>query len=652
MNECGMAYCSMLQFSSDGTRTLLAPPESLNTLAFMHESILVASNSTFLFDPHVQQTTTSIPGYKDPIHSLLVSPQSRVGSENSTFLAAALASRYINVYDARSATLLGNLIADGDVEHLIFDEEELRSQDKSQGPLAAVTRNGKVDVFRDPFDNWTSVKSKGMDLKARLKQATRRPEASIQIIRPNESATQVSILDASFQDEDLVLALAEGSAEVSFERIPWRGEHGSLSLSGFIQRTKTKSNTFGAETVNGANDHGTIRVNEATAVVAQGIDVVDEEKLSEMQDVIEISSAEEESEEGEESETNSDIQPDAQNSAMTNGITPDKIDAPGAEDTMARDHESGGEEPTFGDMIRAKSIGTVDVSAALPAASEQSLVPAKEKLDVSANLAMGNALSQSLRTNDTALLETCLQYEDLQIVRATIERLNSDLAMTLLQKLAERLHNRPGRAGSLLVWVQWTLVAHGGYLSARPDVVKQLSSLHTSIRERARSLQPLLSLKGKLDMLEAQVNFRRSLQHRSARSLHQGDAHVPVVYVEGQEASSSESRNEEASPSPGALQDSIDKGIEESFDETDNSDENMFDTVADINDEEELDTEADDNSMIDREASESEVFDEESVDVEVDYDDVDGSAGEEEKGPAVTKFDGKGIDHRKGKKGR
>src|SRR5436305_8171617 len=101
------------------------------------------------------------------------------------------------------------------------------------------------------------------------------------------------------------------------------------------------------------------------------------------------------------------------------------------------------------------------------------------------------------------------------------------------------MHKRPGRAGSLMVWVQWTLVAHGGYLATQPDLMKKLTTLKRVIDDRARGLQPLLSLKGKLDMLEAQMQLRRSMQS-SGMGPDEEDDEEGVIYVEGQEDEGSE----------------------------------------------------------------------------------------------------------------
>ncbi|KAI5858166.1 NUC189-domain-containing protein [Durotheca rogersii] len=188
-------------------------------------------------------------------------------------------------------------------------------------------------------------------------------------------------------------------------------------------------------------------------------------------------------------------------------------------------------EPTFGELARAHD--TIDVPTA-PSAQPNNLTIPGRSLAPSSLSSLGTVLSQALRTDDTELLESCLHTTDLATVRNTIQRLDSSLAGKLLTKLAARMHRRPGRAGSLMAWVQWTLVAHGGALATQPQIEKKLSDLHRVLEERSRGLSPLLALKGKLDLLEAQMELRRGTQWN--RDLLEGEDEDGIVYVEGEES--------------------------------------------------------------------------------------------------------------------
>jgi U3 small nucleolar RNA-associated protein 5 len=192
-------------------------------------------------------------------------------------------------------------------------------------------------------------------------------------------------------------------------------------------------------------------------------------------------------------------------------------------------------EPSFGDLILAHTSEPIDVAGAFADQALKTLpYPQHKQIQPPSGASLGTVLTQALKTNDVALLESCLHTQDISTIRATIQRLASPLAGILLQKLAERLHRRPGRAGSLMVWVQWTLVTHGGYLATQSDLIKKLAELNRVIDERARGLQSLLSLKGKLDMLEAQMQLRRAMRDQR-QTLDDEDDEDAVIYVEGQE---------------------------------------------------------------------------------------------------------------------
>ncbi len=151
-------------------------------------------------------------------------------------------------------------------------------------------------------------------------------------------------------------------------------------------------------------------------------------------------------------------------------------------------------------------------------------------------VSLSTVLAQALHTNDNNLLESCFHNTDTQIIRSTIQRLDSKLAGILIQKLAERLSGRPGRYGHLLVWVQWICVAHGGAIGGQPDVLSKIKVLYGVLNQRSKTLDSLLLLKGKLDMLDAQLGLRKQLLSEGGpvRNADEG----PVIYIEGEEEDS------------------------------------------------------------------------------------------------------------------
>lgn len=273
-------------------------------------------------------------------------------------------------------------------------------------------------------------------------------------------------------------------------------------------------------------------------------------------------------------------------------------------------------EPSFGDLVRANASEPIDVAGAFEDGNAE--YSKGTQIQAPSGASLGTVLSQALRTNDVELLESCLHTADKDTIRATIQRLESPLAGILLERLADRLHRKPGRAGNLMLWIQWTLITHGGYLATQKALMKKLAELNKVIDERAKSLQSLLVLKGKLDLLEAQITLRKSMQ--AERQRNDEDEEDDVIYVEDQEsedehavtngafveADFSDAGSEASEDMPmtnGVIADSDDEEGESS------DDENVIDNEA-----EETDADSGDEDDVDHDDQDSLVDDDESDD--------------------------------------
>ncbi|KAL8768349.1 MAG: hypothetical protein Q9209_005383 [Squamulea sp. 1 TL-2023] len=598
----------------------------------------------------------------------------------TSFLTAAETDRFINVFSTAAVSSVGSLVAENDVLKIAMASDgesapalhETTVEPSTADPaLAIINKDGLLELFETPFAfSSTSAQSQAESLKARMKQRTRKAKAQVKIIRPDKSATTVPLLDVEFQKDELVLVWAEGGVDLRFDRIQWRkSDVSDILLEGVNELIRGKdSTTVGAVVMNGVKDVGKMQVDESQTVVTATGQPENVRPLIDESEVIDISSAEEETDyEDEElplksSQSPSDDDPPPEPQSQKESLPPPDFDVSMEDaDVESKDAVVGSveaEEPSFGDLIRAHAPGPVDVQAAFATPNAQPLAPVSERsLQLPSGMSLGTVLTQSLRTNDVNLLETCLHTRDKAVLRATIERLDSSLASTLLQKLAERFHSRPGRAGSLLVWIQWTIVAHGGYLASQPGAMKTMAALHRVITERARSLPLLLSLKGKLDMLEAQMNLRATIKARSQSSkLADQQDEENVIYVEGQEDSDTEEGGPEdvemAQPFPDVDLDEVGSqgGIEsaqESGGEDDDEEMPMITNgvAADSDDEE---SQGGREGLIDNEAesTERDSDDEISLD-EIDHEDVDSidseasSEGEEappSKRPTTTKL--------------
>lgn len=644
---------------------MLLPHGPANSLRPLRSSVICASHNAYLIDPESQDQPASFTASTNPVHTIIGSI-SRTGRV-TTFLTAAENDHFINVFNADTPTSIGSLRTESEVLHLDFYSRHGETHEPDRGhslemrmlqpqeAVAVVNKDGVLEVFPEPFD-FQSSKGGSETLKARMKQRTRKASAQVRMKRPDKSSTPIPLINASFQESEIVLAWAEGGVNLFFEKLKWRDDGtGHLLLKDMTDIVKAKSGTgVGAVDINGVKDMGKTHVDESHTVVANRGDADDVSMVDEPPEVISISSAEEETDSEEDEDDNAPAGLSEAKKLNPGGV--EKGDTREDEDVDMEDVDGQQEskpakedmeaqedgEPSFGDLIRANAPEPIEVQAAFTDPNAQSLVPTGEKglQHLPSGMSLGAVLTQSLRTNDTNLLETCFHVKELSTVRATIERLDSSFATILLQRLAERLHSRPGRAGSLMVWIQWTLVAHGGYLAGQPDIMKKLASLHRVVKDRANSLQPLLSLKGKLDMLEAQMNLRKNMQARSkTANTFEEDDEEGVIYVEGQEESDSEDEDDQGDDAmdsqpakPGAkAQDSAEaddsdaKGDTASEDDDEESEEDEMPTTTNGIIAESEDSENDDEEgMFEKEASSTdhESRDEDSED-EVDHESID-----------------------------
>lgn len=283
------------------------------------------------------------------------------------------------------------------------------------------------------------------------------------------------------------------------------------------------------------------------------------------------------------------------------------------------DENNDGTSPSFGELLRGNDA--IDVAALMQQSKPSTIArrPRGAALATPTHQSLTTVLTQALRTDDVDLLESCLATSDSTVIRNTVEGIDSTLAGTLLTKLAARLYRKPGRAGSLMSWVQWTLIAHGGALASQPKVVAGLGGLQKVLAERSKGLNSLLALKGKLDLLEGQMNMRRNPEKRRRRrrlgdDAEEEDEDEDVIWVEGEVDKSSEVALSNGHRSRGGDLDD------------DDEDRAVNGVLADSSDEDE-DSEGEDYDEEDDGAEES--LDEDEVDHN-DVDDGDESMGEDE----------------------
>ncbi|KAF8427457.1 Dip2/Utp12 family-domain-containing protein [Tirmania nivea] len=484
-------------------RVVPLPDSSIRALAPAPPNVLCASHTVYSIDSDVQGSILKLAANATPIHDLIVSSD----SSHSHFLTAAEADRYINVFSLAQQKQVGALVTESDVKHL---STNLEHGGEGLEVLAAVTADGAVELFSYPWQPAPAAASSSPTVPRKAKAITRKADSKVQVIRPKTKEI-VSIVNASFQaGGELVFAWVESGVNVEFDRIRWQSaEDGSLALNGLVEVTKAKSLGLGggsagnALQMNGAKDMGKSYVDQSRTVVISGVDTQD----MRMVDAADASEAADE-----ESDNANEWEDETSKHASEEQSFADKFQALGVS------------------AANNNSAANLSKALATPAAGNKAIKPFSGSLTT--------VLTQALKTDDAHLLESCLLTTDSKAILNTIRRLDSTYAVTLIEKLSDRIARRPGRAATLGVWVRWILVAHGGYLLSLPNLMMTLSGLHSTLATRAGALPKLLHLQGRLDMLNAQLELRNSLRRgvgETGVDLAEEEEQIEegVLYIEG-----------------------------------------------------------------------------------------------------------------------
>ncbi|QSL64056.1 hypothetical protein MERGE_000211 [Pneumocystis wakefieldiae] len=416
----------------------------------------------------------------------------------------------------------------------------LLNEEKSENVSVLVTEdNVKTLSFSTFFDKSVLAVLTTSGIK---KSLIRQPISKI-IAFDESASTQIEIVDIGIQDDNIIIVLVNGVTFV-FETVSYLDNDKNFK-QGEIHVFLKKSDFLKIH-VNGVSKPNIKFYNESNAAVINGDDM---RNLDDDDD--------------DTSQSSGDIQLEKSFGKAINELT------------LAEKLEE----------LEIKSSKLSEISAKVPSA--KSLI---------------SLLIQALRVNDKALLESCLNCQDSETVLATIKRLESPLAVSLLERIAERLSKRPSRAGSLSIWIRWTIIIHGGYLVTLPNLMKTLSALQLTLLRRASALPRLLALHGRLDMINAQIKLRKEYESRN------GESESGIEYVEGQDDSDEDMSAIDDTMHIKTLNNNNDN--DENTRETDDSDHDIIDdNLKNSNSTDELSTEEVSDELSSNEISGDEIED-------------------------------------------
>ncbi|KIX96251.1 uncharacterized protein Z520_08029 [Fonsecaea multimorphosa CBS 102226] len=514
-------------------RTINLPDPAISILASPAQNtpqIICASSTPFAIDLVSSDDfrIDRFDSFKNPVHALCRS-SSNVAETPGYFLAAD-SERYVNVYDISQKRLVRTLVAGSGVISFDLATPPVETADALRDQvLCVVTKEGTVEIFPKPFVENQPVNG---DLKSSRKNLTRKASATIQLVTPDSKVKHIPVFAAFLQGSDVIVVSADGGVDLAFQRVRWQDEgNGEVLFEGVKEVVKAaSSSTLNTATLNGVKDLGKTFVDESRTVVVNG-----GAGGAPLGPAISISDSEGE-EEPDDAEDGGSADEAATTTKDAEVVEGDEAPGMDSDEEMAdADPEAEEGEPSFGELLASKHPHEISIASAIPQHDTSIITLKPGQTTIPSGMSLSTVLTQSLRTNDTSLLEACLHTLDMSIVKSTIQRLDSTLAGILLSKLAERLASRPGRYGHLITWVQWTCVCHGGAIASQPDVAAKVRTLYEVLNARMKTLDDLLLLKGKLDMLDAQLAYRKQLLAQRPPGSRKGRDEPGIIYIEGED---------------------------------------------------------------------------------------------------------------------
>ncbi|OWB75794.1 hypothetical protein B5S31_g5779 [[Candida] boidinii] len=445
--------------------------------------ILAISQSIYLIDPeNPNDLSINLPGHITQINSVVPI------IKNSSILTSAIGDRFINCISLIKKSTTNVFVTESPVVSIAYFENEFNME-----LLAAVTENGVVEVFNDPFgnnkgdsndddaddnNNNNNNKKKSILNRRRRSAAVVKSKPSdliISINRPKDSNPtneKLTIQNVTITSKYLKFSWLEDSSISFFDNIEWwklnENSEKYYNLNENIDLIKIKPNLKTTQHSLFGHDRASAKhYNEANAIISSGDQIGDVNKDSD-------------NEEDDDDEDEDDELTLAEKLELANSSTHNNNNT--NTNNKQNNNNNNNNAQTMNKQKKSVSSGTLTV-----------------------------VLSQALKANDHSLLETVLNNKDESIIRNTISRLQSSYIIILLSRLAERIARNGNRQLNLTHWIKWVLIFHGGYLLNYPNTSSDLSILSSTLRRKADSLDRMLELKGKLNLLTDKIELKRDM---------------------------------------------------------------------------------------------------------------------------------------------
>lgn len=429
--------------------------ESINkiiTISYNNQPhLLLASHSIYLVEISTKSLIKTFPGHIQPINAIFPIPEN-----DDLFLTSAQSDRFMNLYSLKKSSTKAVFVAQTPITNVCLSKKD------SKSIIVSISENGCMEVFNDPFNDNNEIQNplNNNSVNGSSKKKRRQQASSVKSFSSNSIITlsRPEIEIKSTYDANMTINAA------------------SINDDTIIFTWLENSNISCFESIKWLDESGNYLLEKNFTIHKSRPHFKSSQKLTENgHDIAAIKQYSE------------------GHAIISDGTNVRDLDI---------DSENEDEETLAEKLDKISSDQT----------SKQTSKKSKKKLGgQNAATSLSIILSQSLRNSDHTLLETVLSNRDSHVIQNTIAKLDSSLAVILLDRLSEKIQRQSSRFNQLNYWLKWILIIHGAVLTSLPKLNNKLSNLHSVLIKKADTLPRLLELQGRLTLLYHQTELKREI---------------------------------------------------------------------------------------------------------------------------------------------
>ncbi|KAI1307384.1 WD repeat-containing protein 43 [Mortierella claussenii] len=455
---------------------LNAGTKALKKIQLNHEEtmMLTAGHSMKLWDLESREAIKNFTGHASAITNV-------VFSANDKFLAStAEQDRFINLWDCtRDNQQEGNITA------LTLDNTVSHIDISSNNAVLAISEEGTAGLWQNA-QNASGTSSSSAKANKKKRYTTRACDCAIKVESSRGDRAVIPLLAGAFTPQGQMILARGSTIKPVFEKVDYQNEDGSLKEKELVMTRAPVTGFLMDESAQAASNlKATKKAYDESAVTVVGA---------------------------------SDF----------------ALPTPG----MAEDGDSEDEEGAQKDVAelegrtmeeKLQDLAMEESAANSTGKKTKQSAGSKNKYSTPKANSLQQMLIQALHSNDLQLLEACLTFNNVEVIRNTIRRLPTAYVVPFLTQVIHKFQQKPNRGEALLEWIKAVLLIHTAYLMTVPDLIKKLSNFYQTLDSRVSVYQKMLNLHGRLDLVMSQIEMRQQYEAEDATN------EATTVYVEDED---------------------------------------------------------------------------------------------------------------------